>query len=357
MGQCALRGRGAAKAVAAAPPKPAPQWAQRKSSPDMSEDAARALASDEVSCSSSGATPSVSRWRALSFGAASAGSHPPSAAKSVSSMSSVTFSQGSPSVLEIGAGEAAEEFQDTPSTRVGGTNSRGQTDDRHAVFIADLDEFATKLQDQLQGMGEGADVNEAVHQVLRAAEGDEEADAEADDDEPEPASNRRPPVPAGPNSRPSSREVPRQRKALVPLPADVDNRRPVSRQRQASGAATPGEAARGPAAPSEQGTSKRPKSREQRRRAEARRKRDNQDAPWGPGSADARPSSRPSTVPSEPGPHGEMEADQPRMRPRLRSRPSPADAVQKRASNMALELAARVITPQSLQSRRTRAIR
>ena len=354
MGQCALRGRGAAKAVAAAPPKPAPQWAQRKSSPDMSEDAARALASDEVSCSSSGATPSVSRWRALSFGAASAGSHPPSAAKSVSSMSSVTFSQGSPSVLEIGAGEAAEEFQDTPSTRVGGTNSRGQTDDRHAVFIADLDEFATKLQDQLQGMGEGADVNEAVHQVLRAAEGDEEADAEADDDEPEPASNRRPPVPAGPNSRPSSREVPRQRKALVPLPADVDNRRPVSRQRQASGAATPGEAARGPAAPSAQGTSKRPKSREQRRRAEARRKRDNQDAPWGPGSADARPSSRPSTVPSEP---SEMEADQPRMRPRLRSRPSPADAVQKRASNMALELAARVITPQSLQSRRTRAIR
>lgn len=98
-------------------------------------------------------------------------------------------------------------------------------------------------------------------------------------------------MPKGRNSRPSSREIPKARNPLAPLPSDTHNRRPSSRQRDAETPTpgsyrtpTPSSYRKVPAAPSSEGGSdqKRPLSREQRRRVEARRKREySGDVPFG----------------------------------------------------------------------------
>jgi hypothetical protein len=163
MGQCAGRHSAAADDVAEGDTKPRAQsWAQRKSSPDMSKYAQQA-------CEELASTPQPQRSRALSFAGSSAafndgqpssagglssdGSRPSSAAKSVSS---VTFSEHSPSVLEISPGirlspeqvqhNSGDEGDDddalydrADSVRVDGSSNGGQTGERHAVFIADLD--------------------------------------------------------------------------------------------------------------------------------------------------------------------------------------------------------------------------
>ena len=163
MGQCAGRHSAAADDVAEGDTKPRAQsWAQRKSSPDMSKYAQQA-------CEELASTPQPQRSRALSFAGSSAafndgqpssagglssdGSRPSSAAKSVSS---VTFSEHSPSVLEISPGirlspeqvqhNSGDEDDDddalydrADSVRVDGSSNGGQTGERHAVFIADLD--------------------------------------------------------------------------------------------------------------------------------------------------------------------------------------------------------------------------
>ena len=148
MGQCAGRHTAAADDV-----KPRAQsWAQRKSSPDMSKDAQQAL--EQLA-----RTPQAERRRTLSFAGSSAafndgqpssggytsdGSRPSSAARSVSS---VTFSERSPSVMQISPGirlspeqnEERELYEHADVVRVDGSTNGGQTGERHAVFIADLD--------------------------------------------------------------------------------------------------------------------------------------------------------------------------------------------------------------------------
>lgn len=153
MGQCAGR-HTVGKDVTAEKPR-AQSWAQRKASPDMSKEAQQAR--EELAL-----TPQPDRPRTLSFSGSSAafndgqprsagglssdGSRPSSAARSVSS---VTFSERSPSVMEISPGirlspeqdqnEDALIYRDADAVRVDGSTNGGQTGERHAVFIADLD--------------------------------------------------------------------------------------------------------------------------------------------------------------------------------------------------------------------------
>ena len=140
-------------------------------------------------------------------------------------------------------------------------------------------DFASQLQERLQGLDGGADVNSLVHELLASKAATPAGGEEADT----PSSSGRPPVPKGPNNRPGSREVPKARNPLAPLPSDTHNRRPSSRQRDAETPTpgsyrtpTPGSYRKVPAAPSSEGGAdqKRPLSREQRRRVEARRKRE-----------------------------------------------------------------------------------
>lgn len=153
MGQCAGRHTTAHDVTSAEKPR-AQSWAQRKASPDMSAYAEQAR--DELA-----ATPHAERRRTLSFTGSSAafndgqpssaghssdGSRPSSAARSVSS---VTFSERSPSVMEISPGirlspeqeqsKAGQQYKEADVVRVDGSTNGGQTGERHAVFIADLD--------------------------------------------------------------------------------------------------------------------------------------------------------------------------------------------------------------------------
>ena len=127
-------------------------------------------------------------------------------------------------------------------------------------------DFASQLQERLQGLDAGGDVNAVVHEILAATnDGDE-------------TPGNRPPAPKGRNSRPSSREIPKARNPLAPLPTDTYNRRPSSRQREGT---TPGSFRKVPPVPEaphgEENDKRRPLSREQRRRVNARRKRESMD--------------------------------------------------------------------------------
>jgi hypothetical protein len=142
-------------------------------------------------------------------------------------------------------------------------------------------DFASQLQERLQGMDAGGDVNTLVHELLAAGGGNTPGGNT-------PGGSQKPPVPQGRNSRPSSREVPKARNPLAPLPTDTRNRRPSSRQRDTGG--TPGSYRKVPPvpeAPNSAGSdSRRPLSREQRRRVDARRKRESMSegssTPFGP---------------------------------------------------------------------------
>ena len=113
-------------------------------------------------------------------------------------------------------------------------------------------------------MDAGGDVNTLVHELLAAGGGNTPGGNT-------PGGSQKPPVPQGRNSRPSSREVPKARNPLAPLPTDTRNRRPSSRQRDTGG--TPGSYRKVPPvpeAPNSAGSdSRRPLSREQRRRVAA----------------------------------------------------------------------------------------
>lgn len=136
-------------------------------------------------------------------------------------------------------------------------------------------DFASQLQERLQGLEGGGNVNAVVHELLAATTRGAET----------PGS--RPPAPTGRNSRPNSREVPKVRNPLAPLPTDTHNRRPSSRQGERT---TPGSFRKVPPVPtapsSDDSGKRRPLSREQRRRVEARRKRESTDSvsdePFGP---------------------------------------------------------------------------
>ena len=136
-------------------------------------------------------------------------------------------------------------------------------------------DFASQLQERLQGLDGDGNVNAVVHELL--------ATTNAGAETPE----NRPPIPKGRNSRPSSREVPKSRNSLAPLPTDIHNRRPSSRQRDGT---TPGSYRTVPPVPEapsgEDSDKRRPLSREQRRRVQARRKRESMDEgtsqPFGP---------------------------------------------------------------------------
>lgn len=166
MGQCSGRHADAVDDPSTSDRSRAQSWSVRKSSPDMSKDAARARAELHVEAS----TPQQERSRALSFAGSSAAfnagqpgssggwsssggdSRPSSAAKSVSS---VTFSERSPSVREMSpgmqsirlspeqpehdGGEDGEMYERMDSVRVDGSSTSGQTGESHAVYIADLD--------------------------------------------------------------------------------------------------------------------------------------------------------------------------------------------------------------------------
>lgn len=118
-------------------------------------------------------------------------------------------------------------------------------------------------------------MNAVVHELL----------ATTNDGDETPGS--RPPAPKGRNSRPNSRDIPKARNPLAPLPTDTHNRRPSSRQREGT---TPGSFRKVPPVPeaphSEESDKRRPLSREQRRRVNARRKRESMgngsSQPFGP---------------------------------------------------------------------------
>lgn len=137
-------------------------------------------------------------------------------------------------------------------------------------------DFASQLQERLQGLDAGGDVNAVVHELL----------ATTNDGGETPGS--RPPAPKGRNSRPNSREVPKARNPLAPLPTDTHNRRPSSRPSREG--TTPGSFRKVPPVPEaphgEESGKRRPLSREQRRRVNARRKRESMDngssEPFGP---------------------------------------------------------------------------
>jgi hypothetical protein len=154
MGQCAGRHTTADDVTTSVEKTRSQSWAQRKSSPDMSAYAEQAR--DELA-----ATPQAERRRILSFAGSSAafndgqpssaghssdGSRPSSAARSVSS---VTFSERSPSVMKISPGirlspeqdqnDDGQQYKEADVERVDGSTNGGHTGERHAVFIADLD--------------------------------------------------------------------------------------------------------------------------------------------------------------------------------------------------------------------------
>jgi hypothetical protein len=140
-------------------------------------------------------------------------------------------------------------------------------------------DFASQLQERLQELDGSADVSSLVHELLSS----KKTAGAAGGGGGTPGSSGQPPVPKGPNSRPSSREVPKARNPLAPLPSDTHNRRPSSRQRDVETPTlgsyrtpTPGSYRKVPPAPSSEGADdqKRPLSRGQRRRVEARRKRE-----------------------------------------------------------------------------------